>query len=244
MRFIGIALGGCLTLFAANFAAASIQVSSSIATSDAVDGDFASNVANGEITIPLTASVNAIAGDPLEHQSFAKMGINWSLAGGQTVLDFSFDHHRSGILPSLASSKEAVLHFLALDDEPYALAGFYHVFNPGPDETGHSLFRVLLFDVLTMTNLSFTEGESHDTSNAEYEVVPATGNLIAGHEYILAFEALIENNQGDDDAGANATGRVTLTIGPTGAVPEPASLLVWGGIATAVGAAVCRRTPH
>ena len=182
--------------------------------------------------IPAVVMLDVSAGT-----AFSKNTIDWSLIGNQTVLSFVMDHQLGGSA-SVAGGAE----FIANTNEPYALSGYYNA----TDVVGSGLVSqyarlsdetdgTILFDntqkSLSTTNEQFVLGGLAGDSNNNL-VGSLTGNLIAGHSYILSLEYQVMS---DENSHASALGNLTLGIGT---VPEPSTLMM---CSAAIFAAQLRR---
>ena len=172
-------------------------------------------------TIPTSTTLNAVDGN-----AYSKTVINWSVSGNQTILSFGMDHRRTGVDGSEANSPGTV-RFTANANLPYEFSGYYNVSDFGV--AGYVLYDVSLLDLNTSLFVFENRQDSGSTSNERFLLGEvggdtsnslsgsSTGNLIAGHDYRIDFEAYIYALT-QDAAGASALGNLTLTIGTT---PKP-----------------------
>jgi hypothetical protein len=154
------------------------------------------------------------------------------------------DHHRNDTPGSHAQFDQYPIRFTADSSDPYELSGYYNVTDVGTS-AGNVVLYAELVDVTEFDYLFSNNQWSDSTHNEQltlgvnggdsFNVLlgSLTGNLIAGHQYQFYTSSYIEAGS-DTEKGASALGNITLKIGSaTAAVPEPFSLLVWGGIACA-----------
>lgn len=177
---------------------------------------------------------------------------DWQDTGSGALLDYSFDHSRTGSVGSYARSREMRLVFTVLEDTTYSLSGLYSMTGPA-----NRIVSSVVFNDVTAGALLFrSDLESRDTANESLSAGTGgegdflnfiggspTGTLLAGHQYSFIFDNFIQAFD-RTDGGASATGCLTLSIGgATGGscevatVPEPGSLALAGLALAAFGLA-------
>lgn len=199
-------------------------------------------------TIPTTDFL--LESSNLSADQYAKTTLNYSAAGGQTVLDAQFSFSRQGGQYD-SSRTYGVMSFTVDADTTYKITGNIAVDDIAADGSSVVHFGTYLVDT-TSGYLEDTYHQSRNTTDESFVLGVAggdwyyymrpgsslTGSLVAGHQYLWRYEAF---NQAypDADSGATATGAFNLTIGEAAAVPEPATLTIWG--LGALGALLLRR---
>lgn len=233
-----------LVSFAAN--ASPITINSSLIRSDVVgtsgvDLDTDTSLAYG------ARSLLAVSG-----ASISTTDINWVDTGSGALLDFDFNHARTGAGHNYAQSFESTLVFTANENTTYSIGGQYSVDHV--TSAGRSYSYARLWDVANSVYLFLDLNESRNTIDEIFTVGIGAegdhqnqfignqiGNLIAGNQYRFFFNNFIQA-QITPDGGASATGCVTLSIGgASGAggcgssVPEPMPLTLLGAGLAALG---------
>jgi hypothetical protein len=166
--------------------------------------------------------------------SSANLTYNLREEGGQVILDWRFDDARDGASNSYADSFGHLI-FTVDADTAYDLSGVYTL-----DGGSRVYQRVYLHDITAGEYAAFSYNESYATENQVLQVGQAsgginnvfgstTGTLVAGHRYEFGYEYLIHAYP-NADSGATALGQLNLTLGAPAlsAVPEPATLTLWG----------------
>jgi hypothetical protein len=233
-------------------AAASITITSNLFQAEAIDTsasppfDYDMQSFTGiSITTPVTVRA-------LTETSTSTNFINWTTAGGETVLAFDIFHFRDGEPSSGASSVER-LRFTANASAAFELSGYYDV-SDGGLQSGSVFLSASLADITAGGFLFTNQQFSADTHNEQFTLGEMAGDttnnlqgslagmFTLGHSYELRFHTSVTADP-DEDLGAAAIGNITLTIGEraTAATPEPVSMLVWGGLIAAAGLVTQRR---
>lgn len=131
----------------------------------------------------------------------------------------------------------------------YGIDGLYQVTSLNPQDPGRAVL-ISSFEDLTLGQLLFYRQQYSNRANASIDIDTtspdtvvilegsATGSLVKGHVYRFTIGVYTEP-YGESDGGAVGTGVAALTI--TSAVPEPASLAIWGGLGIAGLVAARRR---
>jgi hypothetical protein len=179
--------------------------------------------------------------DPVNGDAYSKNAIDWYVSGGRTILSLGMDHQRTGAQYSYASSY-AILKFTANSNEPFDLSGYYDVSDVGAN--GEVIVNVKLTDLTSSAILFFNKQYSKSTPNEQFVLGGTggdfsntltgglTGNLIAGHNYVLDAYGQIQAYSAAD-SGATVLGNFTLAIGtPSGdfndnGIRDAADFVVW-----------------
>jgi hypothetical protein len=177
------------------------------------------------LSLPNVGSTIATAGD-----SSATSSYNLREESGQTILDWNLDHAVDDSFGSGALTIGSI-QFIAVEDASYSISAQYD-FTAGMTANQWVSLEDYTAGILLLS--------SDDQGNTVFG--STTGTLTAGHTYNFNFRYEIYNYQ-HEDLGATAIGDLNLTIGETAAVPERASLAIWGlGALGCVIGAYRRRT--
>jgi hypothetical protein len=243
-------LVGALAALIPGVAHASIQITYNSTYTKTNDGSGSSDFDYfAGMTVPTSTTLTASAGGNSSNTT-----IDWSTSGGQTTLFFDMEHLRTGTQGSY-SRTSGYLYFTATADATYALSGDYQVDDDSADDSGIVVQGAYLYDQTANESLFKGYQDSRSTHDEQFTLggmdgdyyysldsgSSLTGNLIAGHQYLFDFGAIIHAYP-TADSGASAEGNFTLTITDNSAVPEPLSLLVWVGLASVAGLVTYRRT--
>jgi hypothetical protein len=175
-------------------------------------------------------------GEAVGEGSYSKNTIDFSYDGKTTVLQYDFEHRRSGSLDAFAQSLEMDFLFTANSDAVYVLSGYYDVTDINATDSGSVFQQGTLWDLTENKGLFSGFQSSYHTSNERFElggtrgdyesvIFPGSslrGNLIAGHVYSLLIVASTIARD-DPDSGITAVGNFTLRIVQ---VPEPATAIM------------------
>lgn len=197
-------------------------------------------------SIPLSHLVDATDGS-----YYSRIQLDRVQSGSDVTISNEFFQKRDGGYDH--SGGESRTHFTVDADMTYNLSGTYSVTDV--TSPGIVFFDALLYDLTAGLQLFGSQTESRDTTNeslvlgvggGDYfnaaHVGSVSGNLIAGRTYQLYFHAFTRAAAPSGDGGAIATGNVTLQLGSgVDAVPEPASLAMWGLGALGMAIQVRRR---
>jgi hypothetical protein len=223
MRWGQLFLAGIALCFSSSFALAGIVINSANFTATSPDRTQRST----PTTFPLISTSLNVTGP----NGYSNNSINWFLNGPQTVLSFDMQHGQTSS-EQLAGFKSMQVYFTATSDDPFAISGYYDVTqlgsHGGGGETKVALYEetlpyfVPLFENTQLT--TFLPGSMHFAIPGSVGIRPLlngspTGNLVAGHSYVLIFDFNIEATS-TISSPSNAVGNLTLTIGN---VPEPTS---------------------
>ena len=167
--------------------------------------------------------------------------VDWQDTGSGALFDFDFSHVRTGEYVAQSSSSHAQF-FTVVEDTSYSLSGQYSMTGSGNrissqvillDQTmGNVIFREDSVSEYTANEI-FTLGGINDGDQWSGPIEGRlTGTLLAGHSYQFSFGHSIFS-MSQIDAGATATGCVTLSIGGApgggncGVAPVPLPAAAW-----------------
>jgi hypothetical protein len=161
---------------------------------------------------------------------------------GATVLDWSFDHVRTGDFYNYAYSY-GYLDFVANETTTYDISGLYQV-DGGPVVYQYvRLYDYSYGDLLYSFNYTtMTEDELLEvglpTGDTYNDVVGSTsGQVVAGTTYFIQYAYYIHAYP-TGDSGATAEGNLNLTIG---SVPEPSTFAIFGLMGLGMVVSIARR---
>lgn len=183
-------------------------------------------------SFPTSHLVNAAGGD-----FYSRIQVDYAQSGGGETLSSDITQKRDGDVYDY-SHEYSYTDFTVTANTTYNLSGYYNVHDV--TSSGRVYFQTYLYDYTNGIHLSYDIQESYNTLNENIVVGGAggdswngsigslSGNLIAGNTYQYYWETLIQAYP-DGDGGASASGNFTLVLGSdTAAVPEPASIAMWG----------------
>jgi PEP-CTERM motif len=223
-----------------------IDLDAVVGGSRATDGDAASNIHNiiSTTAIPLTTTLVNTNGN-----STAITDLNFSGGDNGATFTFDFSHainNTAGSGGCCFDNAQTVFdfRFTPTVDITYSLSGYYN--SQGPAGT-RVLADVSFAELVPLGSLFRDRSESDSTANESFVIGSSgsdgdlgnifagstTGNLLAGHNYILFFQMFIESSEGnipsaESFVAATSSGNLTLTLGSPSSVPEPGSLLILG----------------
>ena len=144
------------------------------------------------------------------------------------TMNHAIDNTVSAICCSLFSDAvqtQSETRFIPTVDTTYSIDGFYNMSGPAGTHTFFDvIFRditdpLILFQDLSLSNStaneSFVLGVAGDGDTNNFNVGALSGNLVAGHWYLLEFSAVIGDSDGSSIAhiAATADGSINLNVG-------------------------------
>ena len=161
-----------------------------------------------------------------------------------SVFNISFDHTRSDIVGSRASSTGNI-YFKSDTDITFSASGAYSVL----DSVGRKVsLNVYLYDFTAGSYLFRSNQVSQSTANESFVLGgiggdsintsfgSLVGQILAGNVYAFHYEALIENVPAGSVAGATALGSIQLLL-----IPEPGTAVLMSFGLVGLGVSGSRR---
>ncbi len=192
--------------------------------------------------------------DATQGSNYNRLQIDYNALGNDATFSQVISQGRDGTVDSYALHNSNMT-FTVSENTTYTLSGYYHVDDPGTSKGSVNYFSQLV-RIFPITNdppqlLSYSYQISDKTTDESFVLGglggdsfsdfsgSLTGELVAGGEYYWRTYIVFRAN-GDTTDSALATGNFTLTLGNgIAAVPEPASLAMWG--LSVIGMMVARR---